>query len=156
MQYEDTSESETEITKIFMNALEDNSFDTVRGLLGDDFTFSGWTPRPLNKKEFLETMRGLKEGLPGLIFNLHNVSSTADHRVAGSIQVTGYQSDSFILPALGTPPIPQMARSVSLPSEEVEFAIAEGKITRLNVQVVQGGGIRGLLEQLGVELRLIQ
>jgi len=151
-----TEDPDSEKVKAFMMALEEREFEEASGYLSDDFLFTGWTPRPLDKRQFLETMKGLKEGIPGLIFNLHNVADNANHQVTGAFQVAGYQSDSFILPVLGTPPIPQMAKSVALPSEEVEFELRAGKIARLNVQHTQGGGIKGLLEQLGFELPLAQ
>ena len=146
----------SEIVKAFVSALENREFDEASDYLSDNFACTGWTPLPLYKLSFIGTMKGLKEGIPGLTFNLHNVAEITEQQVTGTIQVAGYQSDSFILPALGTPPIPQMGRSVSLPSEEVEFRLNAGKITRMHMQPVQGGGIQGLLEQLGIELRLAQ
>ncbi len=147
---------DSEKVKAFMTALEGKDFDEASDYLSDNFISIGWTPRPLDKQNFLGTIKGLKEGIPGLVFNLHNVADNADHQVTGTIQVSGYQSDSFILPALGTPPIPQMAKSVMLPTEEVEFMLSDGKIARMNVQPTEGGGIKGLLSQLGFELRLAQ
>ncbi|HTK07765.1 MAG TPA: hypothetical protein VL485_11395 [Ktedonobacteraceae bacterium] len=151
-----TDDPNSEIVKAFISALENREFDEASDYLSDNFACTGWTPLPLYKLSFLGTIKGLKEGIPGLVFNLHNVADTANQQVTGTIQVAGYQSNSFVLPALGTPVIPQMARSVSLPSEEVEFRLNDGKITLIRVEPVQGGGIRGLLEQLGIELRLAQ
>jgi hypothetical protein len=148
--------SNSEIVTAFTAALENREFDEAGRYLSDNFACTGWTPLPLYKLSFLGTIKGLKEGIPGLVFHLHNLAETTDQQVTGTIQVAGYQSDSFILPALGTPVIPQMARSVSLPSEEIEFRLNAGRITRIHVQPVQGGGIQGLLEQLGIELRLAQ
>jgi hypothetical protein len=147
---------DSESAKAFMTALEGQEFQEASDYLNEDFLFSGWTPQPLNKQNFLDTFKNLKEGIPGLIFNLHNVSDNANHQVNGTIKIAGYQSDSFILPALGTPPIPQMARSVSLPSEEVTFVLNNGKISQMQVHLVEGGGIQGLLEQLGIDLPIIQ
>jgi hypothetical protein len=150
------TELEIEIVKKFMAALENREFHEAGSYLSDNFACTGWTPLPLYKLSFLGTIKGLKAGIPGLIFNLHNVAKINNQQVTGTIQVAGYQSDSFILPALGTPVIPQLDRSVSLPSEEIEFKLNAGKITRIHVQPVRGGGIQGLLEQLGIELRLVQ
>jgi hypothetical protein len=48
-----------------------------------------------------------------------------------------------------------MAASISLPAEEVEYQLAENKIVNLNVTYTPGGGIKGLLNQLGVDIPLV-
>ncbi len=141
--------------RAFITALETNDQDTAESYLSDNFIFSGWTPRPLNKSDFLTVMGGLKAGIPGLIFNLHNIEEQGN-TVTGTMQIAGYQSDSFILPPLGLPPIPQMARSISMPTEDVTFIIANNQLTRFNVQQTASGGLRGLLHQLGFDAPIIQ
>jgi len=70
--------------------------------------------------------------------------------------MTGHQTDSFILPPLGMPPIPQMAGTVSLPEEQWDYTLENGKIVRIVVGHVSGGGIQGLLHQIGVDLPIEQ
>ena len=149
------SATQEDTVRTFMTALETNDQDTAADYLNNDFTFSGWTPQPLNKKDFLTVMGGLKSGLPGLIFNLHNVDEQRD-AVTGTMQIAGYQSDSFVLPPLGLPPIPQTANSVSLPAEEVKFLLEDNQITRMIVQPTLGGGITGLIHQLGIDVSMSQ
>jgi hypothetical protein len=149
------SEANIDIVRNFMTALDNNEQDLWGDFLADDFTFSGWTPRSLTKSDFLSVMAGLKEGLPGLIFNLHNVQEDGN-KVLGTWQVVGYQTDSFNLPALGLPPIPQMARSVSLPTEDVTYIVENGHIVLIFVQPNSEGGIKGLLRQLGINVPIIQ
>ncbi len=141
--------------RAFITALETNDQDTAESYLSDNFIFSGWTPRPLNKSDFLTVMGGLKAGIPGLIFNLHNIEEQGN-TVTGTMQIAGYQSDSFILPPLSLPPIPQMARSISMPTEDVTFITANNQLTRFNVQQTVSGGLRGLLHQLGFDAPIIQ
>jgi hypothetical protein len=146
----------TDIVKTFMSALEDNEFEQATSYLTDNFTFSGWTPQELDKSGFMSLIEGLKEGLPGLIFNLHNVQEPEENHVTGTMQIAGYQTDSFILPTLGLPPIPQMARSVSLPTEDVFYQLRNGQIEVMHVQPTPGGGIKGLLQQLGINVPIVQ
>jgi len=89
------------------------------------------------------------------MFNLHNLSEEGN-RVTGSIQVAGYQSNAFSIPLLSLPPVPQMARSISLPVEDVVFELAGDTITRWTVHHAEGGGIKGLLHQLGFDAPIIQ
>lgn len=143
------------LIRAFMTALEENNKEEFETYLADDFLFSGWTPRPLHRTGFLDLIGGLKAGIPGLIFNLHNVNVPDTSTVTGTWKIAGYQSDSFIIPALGLPPIPQMAASISMPTEDVEYKLARDKIVNITVAHTVGGGIKGLLHQLGVDIPLV-
>ena len=149
------SDTQEDRVRSFMTALETNDQDTIASYLSEDFTFSGWTPQPLNKKDFLTVIGGIKTGIPGLIFNLHNIDEQGD-TITGTMQIAGYQTDSFILPPLGLPPIPQTANSVSLPAEDVKFSLRNTQIASMIVQRTPGGGITGLLRQLGIDVTLSQ
>ncbi|GLV57501.1 hypothetical protein KDH_43370 [Dictyobacter sp. S3.2.2.5] len=151
-----TSDTPTDIVRNFMSALDDNNLDTAANYLADDFQFSGWTPMPLDKNGFLGMFKDIKEGIPGLLFNLHNVLEQSENRVTGTMQIKGYQTDSFIIPILGTPPIPQTANSVSLPTEDVTYQLNDSGIVAMVVQHTSGGGITGLLRQLGIDLPIVQ
>ncbi len=147
--------SAIDTVRAFTTAIENNEKEGTVNPLADDFLFSGWTPKPLDKADFITTFAELKSGIPGLMFNLHNLSEEGN-RVTGSIQIAGYQSDEFSIPPLSLPPIPQMARSISLPVEDVTFELAGDKITRWTVHHADGGGIKGLLHQLGFDAPIIQ
>ncbi len=155
--------SAEELVKTFMIALEAKDYDTANSYLTDDFLFSGWTPQPLGKEQFITIMSGLKAGIPNLTYNFHTIHDRRDPQdklqesyVKMTTHITGTQTDSFILPPLGTPPIPQMDGTVSLPEESWNYTLANEKITRIVVGHVSGGGIQGLLHQLGVALPIEQ
>ncbi|GAC1432785.1 MAG: hypothetical protein NVSMB54_29450 [Ktedonobacteraceae bacterium] len=147
--------STIDIVRAFLTAIENNEKEETINPLADDFLFRGWTPKPLNRTDFITTFAELKSGIPGLMFNLHNLSEQ-ENMVTGSIQIAGYQSNAFSIPPLSLPPVPQMARSISLPVEDVTFELMGDKITRWSVQHVAGGGIKGLLHQLGFDAPIIQ
>lgn len=147
--------SAIDIVRGFVTAIENNEKEETVSPLADDFVFSGWTPKPLAKADFVTTFAELKSGMPGLMFNLHNLEERG-HTVTGSMQIAGYQSDSFSIPPLSLPPVPQMARSISLPTEDVSFELEGDKITRWIVHHVAGGGIVGLLHQLGFDAPIVQ
>ena len=152
--------SPVDIVNDFMVALESKDFDTAASYLSDDFVFSGWTPQPLDKDQFITVMGELKAGIPNLSYHFHTVRDVQDlvqeSNVKAAIQMTGTQTDGFILPPLGLPPIPQMARSISLPEEQWSYTLQDGKIVRIMVHRVPGGGIQGLLQQLGIDVPIIQ
>lgn len=145
------SDTQEDIVRTFINVLETNDLDTAAGYLNEEFIFSGWTPQQLNKKDFLTFIGDIKSGIPGLIFNLHNIDEQRDE-VTGTIQIAGYQTDSFILTPLGLPPIPQTASSISLPAEDVEFLFKNDQIVHMVVKHTFGGGIKGLISQLGINM----
>ena len=149
-----------DIVKAFILALESKDFATASSYLVDDFIFSGWTPQPLDRSQFLSLMQGLKEGIPNLAYHFHAVHDVheriEDNRVKVAIQLSGTQTDGFILPPLGLPPIPQMGQAVSLPEEHWNFTVERDQIARIAVERVNGGGIQGLLHQLGVDMPIIQ
>lgn len=149
------SEADIELVRNFMTALDDNEQSEYERYLAPTFMMIGWTPKPLNRQGFLDVIGGLKEGIPGLIFNLHNVLESDPHQITGTWHVAGYQTSSFILPTLGLPPIPQMGRSISLPTEDVTYELADNQIRAIQVQPTEGGGIKGILEQLGVDVPII-
>jgi hypothetical protein len=153
--YEIDHQDVEDMIRAFMTALEENNREEFEPYLADDFRFGGWTPRSLDRAGFLDLIGGLKAGIPGLIFNLHNVLVQDDTTVTGTWKIAGYQTDSFTLPVLGLPPIPQMAASISMPMEDVEYKLTSNKIVGIDVAHTEGGGIKGLLHQLGVDIPLV-
>ena len=154
--------SATEIVTAFMMALESKDFDMAASYLSDDFIFSGSTPQPLNKDGFMTTMSGLASGIPNLSYHFRDIHDIPgqqqwqEGRVEATIQMTGTQSEGFVLPPLSLPPIPQTAQSVSLPQEHWQFAVKGDTIVMITTDRVPGGGITGLLKQLGIEVPIVQ
>lgn len=147
--------------RTFMLALEARDFAKAGTYLARDFIFSGWTPQPLNREQFITVMSGLKAGIPNLTYHFHTEHKgrdllELDTQVRGAVQITGNQTDSFILPPLGLPPIPQMARAVSLPEEHWNYTVQKDQIAQISVERAAGGGIQGLLQQLGIDAPIIQ
>jgi hypothetical protein len=52
----------------------------------------------------------------------------------------------------GMPPIPATNKKNSLPEERLEFTFVGEKITSLTSDNVPGGGIPGVLQQIGIPL----
>lgn len=146
--------SAVEIVTTFMQELESKEFEKAASHLSDSFFFSGFTPQPLNKDQFISVMSGLYVGFPNLLFNLHGASEADDtmegKRVTGFVKITGTQTDSFVLPSLGLAPIPQMAGSISLPETSWDYLVKADTIASIQVKHEPGGDIEGLLNQLGI------
>lgn len=146
--------SATEIVIAFMEALEAKEYTRAAGYLADTATVMGLTPAPLSKNHFIEVMSELAEGFPDLVLNFHATGEAGQteegSQVRGAVQISGTQVNIFELPSLGIGPIPELARSVSLPEENWEYLVRESMIASIRVERKPGGGIEGLLNQLGV------
>jgi hypothetical protein len=121
---------------------------------------TGFTPAPLTKKRFIDVMSELAEGFPNLAYNFQVTEKSAETTegilVRGMVQMTGSQINIFQLPALGIGPIPQTAGSISLPREYWEFRVKDNRIAGIWVERKPGGGIEGLLNQLGIHDPIVQ
>ena len=149
-----------DMVKDFMIALESQEYTKASDYLADDFTYTGLVPRPLNKRQFIALVKELRYGMPNLSFNFRDIHEVEQlmgvQEVEGVIQMTGTQSNIMELVPLSLPPIPETNRSITLPEEHLTFTIENDKIRSIVVQPVTGGGIPGLLAQLGIDAPIIQ
>ena len=150
-----------DIVKQFMIALESQEFTLASDYLADDFTFTGMTPRPLNKRQFIMLVKELKYGMPNLSFNVRDIHETNNELVQEqnaecTVQLTGTQSSIMELVPLSLPPIPETNRRVILPAQQWHFTFENDKITAIVAPPVAGGGIPGLLAQLDIDAPIVQ
>jgi hypothetical protein len=52
----------------------------------------------------------------------------------------------------GMPPFPATGLAVDLPQVQTRFVLKDNKVSEMNVESVPGGGLAGLLQQIGTEL----
>jgi hypothetical protein len=149
-----------EIVKDFMIALESQEYTRASDFLSDDFTYTCMLPKPLNKRQYIALVKELKEGMPDMSFNLHDIHEVErlleELEVEADIRITGTHTDIMELVPLSLPPIPETGRRVMLPEEHLTFIIENEKIKSITVHPVLGGGFQGLLEQLGIDAPIIQ
>ena len=143
--------SATEIVKTFITALQSGDMEVAATSMSDDFVVRGWTPYPLDKAKFLATQSALLDAMPDFSYNLSDVHKAGDG-VEALIQVTGTQTNDLILPMHGMPPFPATGLAIDLPQVKVRFVLKEHKVSEMNVETVAGGGLAGLLQQVGTEL----
>lgn len=151
----------TELVTAFMEALEAKKFDKASTYLSDNFQFSGSTPLPLDKDKFISYSSALATGMPNLSYHFHDVQEVVEslgegNRVRATIQISGTQTDSFVIVPLGLPPIPQTNKSVSLAEEHWDYAVKGDTIAFIRAEHVAGGGIGGILQQLGIDIPIAQ
>ncbi len=138
-----------EIVKTGLSAADAGDFDKMAGLLADDMVFAGPVPEPVGKREFIGLQTAMRTAMPDWKFNPADFKENGE-KVTVVLQITGTQTGELKLPMPGMAPVPATGKHVSLPKEPATFTVKNGKITRLETAGVPGGGVMGVLAQLGV------
>jgi hypothetical protein len=93
----------------------------------------------------------LQAGIPDWSFNLSDVQVTGN--VAHTThQISGTHTGNLDLSPMGMPVIPATGKSFKLPVEHADLTYEGNKLTRFHADVAAGGGLPGILQQLGVEM----
>lgn len=140
-----------DVVKAGLAAVEANDFNKFAGMLSDDMMFAGPVPKPLGKREFIAVQSALVAAMPDWKFNGADFKEDGD-LVHVVLQITGTQTAELKPPMPTMPPVPATGKHVALPKEPATFTVRNGKITRLETESVPGGGVMGVLSQLGVPL----
>ncbi len=119
--------------------------------LADDLVFAGPVPEPVGKREFIGIQTAMVAAMPDWKFNGKDFKQDGD-KVTATFQITGTQTRELNLPMPGFPKVPASGKHVSLPQEGMTFTVKDGKISRIESAAVPGGGVMGVLAQLGVQL----
>lgn len=143
----------TEIVQTFITALQSGDMDMAAQYMTDDFAFEGWTPQALNIGEFLALQSELHGAMPDYTFNLSELSEQ-NGEVHALTQIAGTHTQTLSLPMFGIPLVPYTGVSVNLPQTRTRFNAADGKVARMWVEPMPGGGLNGLLQQINAELTL--
>lgn len=138
-----------DVVKAAFKALEDHDWAGIDRLTSDDMQFVGPMPQPIGKQEFIGLHKTLLTAMPDWRFNVTDLVASGD-RVSGYLQVEGTQTGEINLP--GFPSIPVTGKHAKNPVEPISFEVKNGKITRIQAENVPGGGVPGLLSQLGVTM----
>ncbi len=114
----------------------------------DDFGFSGFGSDPLNKEQFLSLMKALFAAFPDWSYRPRELRADGD-AVRFKTQVTATHTGMLAGLDPGMAPLPATGKKVTLPQDQVECTIRDGKVVTMKVDVPEGGGIPGILAQIG-------
>jgi hypothetical protein len=145
--------SAVKTVKTFMTALQSGDLEMAASLMSDDFILGGLTPTPLTKPEFLTLQSELLAAMPDLSFNLSDVQKV-DDEVQALIRITGTHTGDLSLPIYGLQAVAATGLAVALPQVGAAFQVEHHRIVGMRVESVTGGGLTGLLQQIGAELPL--
>ena len=89
-------------------------------------------------------------GLPDLDFRLHSMGVEGNVVTTGT-QLSGTHTADLDLKPMGFGVIPASGKSVDLPHEAGKITVEGDKIVSYEIDVVEGGGVMGILKQIGFQ-----
>ena len=147
--------STVETVKALVTALQSGDMELAANHMSEDCIVSGLTPNPLTRDEFLVLQSELLAAMPDFSYNLSEVRAEGD-KVTGLIVVTGTHSNDLELPMYGLRTIPATGLAVVLPQVESTWQVERDRVERAYIRAVPGGGLTGLLQQVGAELPIFR
>jgi len=112
--------------------------------------FTGPVPKPLSRVEYIDLLRAIHKAFPDWKFNATNFKQVRDH-VTCNTRISGTHTGVLELPMLGISAQPTNKRFAS-PEELLTITVENGKITRVESANMPGGGLMGILAQVGVQV----
>ena len=143
--------SNIDVFKSGLAAFEARDMKKIDGLISDDFKLAGPVPQPIGKHEFVGLQNALTAAMPDWKFNASDFKEQGD-QVMAKVHISGTQTASLSLPALGIQSFAATGKHVQLPYEELTATVKNGKLTRLESDHAKGAGVAGVLAQLGVAM----
>ena len=129
-------------------ALSEHDLAQLDAQTTDDLRF--FTPLgELSKPEYLELMRGLFAAFPDWRFEHGRLRVGWDHATV-ELRMEGTHTGTLELPIPGFVPAAPTGKAVVLPAQDYHYTISQDRIVRVEPASVPGGGLPGLLEQIGV------
>ena len=141
-----------ENTQLAVQAMEKRDFAAFERLINDDFMIYTSLPTPLGIRGFIEVQQALMDAIPDWKFNASNFKEENDNKVTYTQQVTGTHTGTLHLESIGIPVMPPTGKSIRLPEEKVIVTLRDDKASRVEIPLVPGGSVEGLLAQIGIKI----
>jgi hypothetical protein len=143
--------SNLEVAKRLADLLESRDVKGLQVLLADDFRAKGATLE-LSKQQALGYLQIFFTAFPDHGFGFADFEEK-EGLIYCTSQETGTHLGVLDLYPLGMPvSLPPTGKSFKLPKSTFTFRVEGDKVTSYSEEPVKGGGLAGILEQLGVKL----
>lgn len=132
-------------------AIEFNRFGIAESYLADDFHSKGGHTGTMNKQEWIEFIKKLKQGFPNFTFNLHDINESGN-KVNATYRFLGINSEDLpeLIDGVGT--IGATGLEIENPNENVVFVVKDDKVESIQVENLPDGGVTGVYKRLGVHV----
>jgi hypothetical protein len=144
--------NQREIVQSLLDSVQRGDFEKAKSLLSNDFQFSGPVPEPVNTETWLGINKSLKKAFPNLDYHFH-VDSVDGDVAKISAELKGTHSGALDLSPIGLGVIPATNKSFATPREHGTVTIKASKVASWVVEPIEGGGLMGILTQLGIAER---
>jgi len=143
--------SNIEVAKRFADLLESRDVKGLQTLLADDFRAKGATLE-ITKQQTLGYLQIFFTAFPDHRFGFTDFEEKGDLVYCTGLE-TGTHQGVLDLNPFGMPiSLPPTGKSFKLPKSVFAFRVSGDKVTYYSEEAVKGGGLAGILEQLGVKL----
>ena len=143
--------SNLEVAKRFADLLESGDVKGLQVLLADDFKAKGATAE-LIKQQAIGYLQIFFTAFPNHSFGFADFEEKGDLVICTG-QEKGTHKGVLDLNPFGIPiSLPPTGKSFNLPKSIFTFRLVGDKVTYYSEEAVKGGGLAGILEQLGVKL----
>jgi len=141
-----------EIVQALLDSVQRGDFQKANFLVSKDCQFSGPVPELLQREAWMGMNKNLKKACPNLDYHFHvdRVDGLNGHLVKISAELTGTQSAVLDLGPVGLGVSPATDKSFATPREQGRVTIRDSKVASWVVEPVEGGGLMGILSQLGL------
>ena len=141
-----------EIVQALLNSVQRGDFQKAKFLVSKDCQFSGPVPELIEREAWMGMHKNLKKTCPNLDYHFHvdRVDGLNGHLVKISAELKGTQSGVLDLSPVGLGVSPATDKSFATPREHVRVTIRDSKVASWVVEPTEGGGLMGILGQLGL------
>jgi hypothetical protein len=141
-----------EIVQALLDSVQRGDFQKARFLVSNECQFSGPVPEPIKREVWMAMNKNLKKACPNLDYHFHvdRVDGLDGSVVKISAELKGTHSGVLDLSSLGLGVTPATAKSFAMPREHGQVTIKHSKVASWVVERAEGGGLMGILAQLGI------
>lgn len=141
-----------EIAQALLDSVQRGDFEKAKFLVSNDCQFSGLVPDFIRREAWIGINKNLKKAFPNLDYHFHmdGLEGLDGHVVKISAEIKGTHSGDLDLRSVGLGVTPATNKSFATPHEHCRVTIKGGKVASWVAEPIEGGGLIGILGQLGL------
>jgi hypothetical protein len=141
--------NQREIVRALLDSVQRGDFEKAKSFLSNDYQFSGPVPEPINAETWLGIHKNLKKAFPNLDYHFH-VDGVEGDVTKISAELKGTHRGVLDLSQVGLGVTPATDKSFATPPEHGKVTCKGDKVVSWVVDRIDGGGLTGILAQLGI------
>jgi hypothetical protein len=143
-----------EIVQALVDSVQRGDFKKAQSFLSTNYQFSGPIPTPIDGETWMAINRNLKKAFPNLDYHFHldGVDGLDGSVIRMSSELKGTHRGTLDLSPLGLGTTPATDKAIATPREHGRVTIKGDKVVSWVVDRIEGGGLMGMLGQLGLTI----